>query len=121
MNKSNDTICMDAKLKEQLKRLNLDFDHIRDESTRDDVSLLLNGVEQFSDENDHLKEENQRLKDEMNRLKGEQGQPKIRAGKKNTDISSEQERKPKTQWWPSYKRRENWVSTSLIISMIESA
>jgi len=55
------------------------------------VSLLFNGVEQFSDENDPLKKENQRLKDEVNRLKDEQGQPMIRTGKKDTDISSDQE------------------------------
>lgn len=84
---------MDTKLKEKLKHLNLDFGHIGDESTRDGVSLLLNGVEQFAHENDQLEEEIQRLKDEINRLKGEQGKPKIGAGKKDTDISSEQERK----------------------------
>ena len=89
----NDMFRMDTKLKEQLKHLDLDFGHIGDESTRDGVSLLLNGVEQFSHENDQLKEENQNLKNEINRLKGEQGQPTIRAGKKDTDISSEQERK----------------------------
>ncbi len=86
---------MDAKLKEQLKRLDVDFDHIGDEPTRHDVSRLLNGVEQFAHENDELKEKVQHLTDEINRLKGEQGKPKIRAGKKDTDISSEQERKEK--------------------------
>jgi len=57
--KRNDTIDMDAKLKDQLKCL--DFDHIGDEPTRHGVSLLLNGVEQFAHENDQLSEENQRL------------------------------------------------------------
>jgi len=88
-------LSMDTKLKEQLKRLDVDFDQISDESTREDVSLLLNGVEQFANENDQLKKENQNLTDAINRLKGEQGKPKIRAGKKDTDISSEQERKEK--------------------------
>jgi len=71
----------------------VDIDDIVDESTRHGVSLLLNGVEQFAPENDQLSEENRRLKDEINRLKGEQGKPKIRPGKKDSDISSEQERK----------------------------
>lgn len=93
---------MDAKLKEQLKHLDVDFDHIGDEPTRNGVSLLLNGVEQFANENDQLKEENQRLTDEINRLKGEQGKPKIRPGKKDTDISSEQERKENK--WPKKKK-----------------
>jgi len=91
--KRNDMTSMDTPLKEQLKHLHVDFDHIREESTREEVSLLLNGVEQLSNENDQLKEKVQRLTDEINRLKGEQGKPKIRAGKKDTDISSEQERK----------------------------
>ncbi len=77
---------MDAKLKTQLKDLKFDFDQIRNDSARDDVNLLLNGIEQFSHENDHLTDENQRLK-------GEQGKPTIRAGKKDGDISSVKERK----------------------------
>jgi len=84
---------MDAKLKTQLKDLDFDFSQIRNDATREDVNLLLNGIEQFSHENDHLTDENQRLKDEINRLQGEQGKPNIRAGKKEGDISSEKERK----------------------------
>lgn len=84
---------MDAKLKTQLKDLDFDFSQIRNDATREDVNLLLNGIEQFSHENDHLTDENQRLKDEINRLQGEQGKPNIRAGKKDGDISSEKERK----------------------------
>jgi len=38
-----DTVCIDTKLKEQLKHLG--FDSIGDESIRDGVSLLLNDVE----------------------------------------------------------------------------
>ncbi len=84
---------MDAKLKTQLKDLKFDFNQIQNDAARDDVNLLLNGIEQFSHENDHLTDENQRLKDEINRLQGEQGKPNIRAGKKDGDISSEKERK----------------------------
>ncbi len=84
---------MDAKQKNKLKNLKLDFDQIQDASTSDDVNLLINGVEQLSDENDKLLAENQHLKDEINRLQGEQGKPKIRANKKDGDISSEKERK----------------------------
>ena len=84
---------MDAKLKTQLRDLNFDFDQVRNDAARDDVNLLLNGIEHFAHEIDHLTEENQRLKDEINRLKGEQGKPDIRAGKKDGDISSEKERK----------------------------
>jgi len=83
---------MDAKLKTQLKNLEFDFTQVLNEAACEDVNLLLNGIEQFSHENDQLSGENQRLKDEINRLQGEQGKPNIRAGKKSGDISSEKER-----------------------------
>ena len=86
---------MDAKLKTQLKGLKFDFDQVRTDCARDDVNLLLNGIEQFAHENDDLTNEIQDLKDEINRLKGEQGKPDIRAGKKDGDLSSEEERKNK--------------------------
>ncbi|VAW83560.1 hypothetical protein MNBD_GAMMA16-268, partial [hydrothermal vent metagenome] len=41
---------MDAKLKTQLKDLDFDFSQIRNDATREDVNLLLNGIEQFSHE-----------------------------------------------------------------------
>ncbi len=35
---------MDAKLKTQLKNLTFDFDQVKNDSARDDVNLLLNGI-----------------------------------------------------------------------------
>jgi len=61
---------MDAKLKTQLKHLEFDFTQVLNNAAREDVNLLINGIEQFSHENDHLTGENQRLKDEINRLQG---------------------------------------------------
>jgi len=84
---------MDAKLKEQLKHLELDFGQVPDKAMRNGIHLLVNGVEAFANEIHQLEEENQKLKDEINRLKGEQGRPNIRPQKKDGDISSEQERK----------------------------
>ncbi len=59
--------------------MKFDFGQVRNTSARDDVNLLLNGIEQFAHENDNLTDENRCLKDEVNRLKGEQGKPDIRA------------------------------------------
>jgi len=84
---------MDAKLKNKLKKLKFDFNQVQSDSACDDVKLLINGVEEFSNENDKLLTENQLLKDEINRLQGEQGKPDIRANKKDGDISSEKDRK----------------------------
>lgn len=70
------------------------FNQIDDPSLKEASSVLFNLVESSVAENIKLKNENQSLKDEINRLKGEQGKPDIKANvKKNTDISSEQERK----------------------------
>lgn len=85
---------MDAKILGRLKDLNVDMTEIPNEKTREEVSLLFDGVEQCVAEIEQLTEENQQLKDEINRLKGEQGKPDIRPQKKEpTDHSSEEERK----------------------------
>lgn len=66
-------------------------------SLRDIVKLLLNIVEQQSEQLEQLRQENQELRDEINRLKGEQGQPKITKSKASAgrDISSEKHRRKK--------------------------
>jgi len=67
------------------------------ESFRDLVKLLLNMVEQQSEQIEQLGQENQELKDEINRLKGEQGRPKFSKPKPSVakDISSEKHRRKK--------------------------
>ena len=69
------------------------------ESLRDIVKLLLNIVEQQSDQLEQLRQENQELKDEINRLKGEQGRPKFPKAKEGAarDISSEKKRRKKNR------------------------
>ena len=58
------------------------------------VKKLLNIIEHLAAENDAQKIQIQELRDEINRLKGEQGKPTIKANKKkDSDISSEAERK----------------------------
>ena len=70
------------------------FNQIEDPSLKEATSVLFNLIESSVTDNIKLRNENQSLKDEINRLKGEQGKPDIKANtKKNTDISSEQERK----------------------------
>jgi len=70
------------------------FNQIENPSLKEASFVLLNIVESSVAETIKLRNENQSLKDEINRLKGEQGKPDIKANaKKNTDISSEQERK----------------------------
>src|SRR5688500_8545336 len=75
----------------------LDLNQIRDEPARQAIRLLLNLVEEVTQENRALRDENQRLRDEVNRLKGEQGQPKVKATMPPPpapDYSSERERRP---------------------------
>lgn len=94
---------------DKLKALDVDVAHIADAKAREDVALLLAGLEAFAAENATLKEELQKLKDELNRLKGEQGQPKIRPQSQDpkdpapnddqaadNNHSSEKERNPKS-------------------------
>ena len=78
----------------------IDPSSIKDmESLRDIVKLLLNIVEQQSDQLEQLRQENQELKDEINRLKGEQGRPKFPKAKEGAarDISSEKKRRKKNR------------------------
>jgi hypothetical protein len=69
------------------------------DSFRGTVKLLLNIVEQQSDQLDQLRRENQELKDEINRLKGEQGRPNFPKSEKPAakDISSEKQRRKKNR------------------------
>lgn len=69
------------------------------DSFRDIVKLLLNILEQQSEQFEHLRRENQELKDEINRLKGEQGRPKFPKAKQERakDISSEKYRPKKNR------------------------
>lgn len=63
---------------------------------QDMVKKLLNLIERVASDNESLEAEIQELRDEVNRLKGEQGKPDIKPNKKSqkqTDISSEEERK----------------------------
>lgn len=62
-------------------------------SLRSLIILLLNKIEELSEEVAVLKIENQKLRDENNRLKGEQGKPDIRPQTSSKDFSSEEERK----------------------------
>ena len=55
----------------------LDLNSIQDEHARQCILLLLNLVDELTQENRTQREELQRLRDEINRLKGEQGQPTI--------------------------------------------
>ncbi len=61
--------------------------------TKDIFNGLLNLVDRLYSENESLRDENQLLKDEVNCLKGEQGKPNIKANTRQSDHSSEQERK----------------------------
>ncbi|MCB0559100.1 MAG: hypothetical protein KDD09_09165, partial [Phaeodactylibacter sp.] len=78
----------------------IDPSSIKDiDSFRDIVKLLLNIVEQQSEQIEQLRQENQELKDEINRLKGEQGRPKFPKSEEPAakDISSEKQRRKKNR------------------------
>lgn len=79
----------------KLELLQINPDEIPDKQIANTIRLLLQIIEEFSEENEELKAEVQKLRDENNLLKGEQGKPKINESKKrqNRDISSEDERK----------------------------
>jgi hypothetical protein len=75
----------------------LDLNSIQDEHARQCIRLLLNMLDELTQENRTQREELQRLRDEINRLKGEQGKPTIKANTpqpRAPDYSSEQERHP---------------------------
>lgn len=83
-----------------------DLNNIQDvERARQGMGLLLNVVEDLSEENQELREENQRLRDEVNRLKGEQGKPDIKPNSKrpSNNHSSEKERREPKEWQKSSK------------------
>jgi hypothetical protein len=80
-----------------LETINIRPDKIHDEQLSEAFRLLLQLIEELSENNEKLKAENQKLRDEISLMKGEQPKPDIKpSGKKpNVDISSEEERKPK--------------------------
>jgi hypothetical protein len=80
-----------------LETINIRPDEIHDEQLSEAFRLLLQPIEELSENNEKLKAENQKLRDEISLMKGEQPKPDIKpTGKKpNVDISSEEERKPK--------------------------
>jgi len=79
----------------KLEFLQINPDEIPDKQIANTIRLLLQIIEELSEENEKLKAEVQKLRDEINQLKGEQGKPKLSGSKKreNKDISSEDERK----------------------------
>jgi hypothetical protein len=70
-----------------------DPNSIEEEGVRQAVIGLMNVVDKQDGTIREQAAEIQRLRDEINRLKGEQGQPKIKANKPTTDLSSEKERR----------------------------
>ena len=82
--------------KEILHNLEVRADALDKEALSRTLSILVNLVENLSEQNEKLKIEVQKLRDENNRLKGEQGKPNIRGNKgggKGKNFSSEKERK----------------------------
>ncbi len=80
---------------ETLKTLNIRPDEIADERLAEAFRILLQLIEELSEENEKLKAEIQKLRDAINLLKGEQAKPDIKPSRKrpNEDISSEEERR----------------------------
>ena len=66
---------------------------LSDPNTKDILKKLFNLIDQLYSENEAFREKNQLLKNEINHLKGEQGKPNIKKNTRQTDHSSEQERK----------------------------
>ena len=75
-----------------LDEIDVNLDHI-EPKLKETILCLFNLIEEQAVEIKELREENQRLRDGLNRLKGEQGKPDIKPKNKNTDISSERDRK----------------------------
>ncbi len=84
-----------SSITKKLELLQVNPDEIPDKQIANTIRLLLQIIEELSEENEKLKAEVQKLRDEINQLKGEQGKPKTAGSKKreNRDISSEDERK----------------------------
>ena len=83
---------------------NFDPQRIQDVEARKVIILLLNLVETLKQEIEAQRLEIQQLRDENNRLKGEQGKPTIKPSKKESDHSSEKERRQKKPPAPRQKR-----------------
>lgn len=84
------------KIKTILHGIEFQADDIDNKASSRTLLVLTNLVEKLSEEIENLKNENQKLRDENSRLKGEQGKPNIRGrkgGRKEQNVSSEQERK----------------------------
>lgn len=63
--------------------INIRPDEIHDEQLSEAVRLLLQLIEELSENNEKLKAENQKLRDEISLMKGEQPKPNIKpSGKK---------------------------------------
>jgi len=82
-----------SSIAKKLELLQINPDEIPDKQIANTIRLLLQIIEELSEENEKLKALVQKLRDEINQLKGEQGKPKIAGSKNNKDISSEYERK----------------------------
>lgn len=76
-------------LKQLLVSLGINPDEIKDERYAKAFRILFFIIEKQNEKIEFLKAKNQKLRDEINLLKGEKAKPKIRASKKNEDISSE--------------------------------
>jgi hypothetical protein len=86
------------------------LDGIEDKTIRNLIVMLLNTIEE---QNQHIESQNtiiQQLRDEINRLKKEQGKPDFgqvsRLGNKNTNHSSEADRKNKRKWSKKDKKND---------------
>ncbi len=86
-----------SKVTQILETLNIRPDEIAEGRLAEVFRILLQLIEELSEENEKLKAEIQKLRDAINLLKGEQAKPDIKPFRKrpNEDISSEEERKPK--------------------------
>ena len=97
-------------IKEILHNLNFRPDIPDEGSPSGSLPILINLVENLSEENEQLKIDNQKLRDEINRLKGEQGKPNIRGNKggdKDKNLSSEEERKKRKGKKKKKSKRKN--------------
>ncbi len=82
--------------KTKISKITIEPDDFPDEIKKQ-INCILNIIESQGSRIAELEADKQSLKDEINRLKGEQGKPNIRANTKNSDISSEDERRSNTK------------------------
>ncbi|MEA3324047.1 MAG: hypothetical protein U9Q37_02760 [Euryarchaeota archaeon] len=80
-----------------VETINIRPDEIHEEQLLEAFRILIQLIEDLSEDNEKLKSENQKLRDEISLMKGEQPKPDIKPPRKkpNVDIFSEEERKPK--------------------------